>query len=140
MTAKMIDQYASKLGYCGIIKEKWTHDQPVKAQFDGLVSVELFNEANRGRIFVEIDSRDMITIKRRAVPEHLKNKQIYNPEYPYKQVVLARSVAKLFLAALRVARWARIIRHIIVVAMGIIFACPSLSSTRRLRILCGLLP
>ena len=44
MTAKMIDQYASKLIYCGIIKEKWTHNEPVKAQFDGLVSVELFNE------------------------------------------------------------------------------------------------
>ncbi len=87
MTAKMIDQYASKLIYCGIIKEKWTHNEPVNAQFDGLVSVELFNEANRGRIFVDIDSRDNITIKRKAVPDYLKNKQLYNPEYPYKQVV-----------------------------------------------------
>ena len=26
MTAKMIDQYASKLVYCGIIKEKWIYD------------------------------------------------------------------------------------------------------------------
>lgn len=94
MTAKMIDQYASKLIYCGIIKEKWTHDEPVKAQFDGLVSVELFNEANRGRIFVDIDSRDNITIKRRAVPEYLKNKQIYNPEYPYKQVVACPKCGK----------------------------------------------
>lgn len=94
MTAKMIDQYTSKLVYCGIIKEKWTHDKPVKAQFDGLVSVDLFNEANRGRVFVEVDNRDNITIKRKAVPNHLKNKQVYNPDYPYKQVVACPKCGK----------------------------------------------
>ena len=94
MTAKMIDQYTSKLVYCGIIKEKWTHDKPVKAQFDGLVSVDLFNEANRGRVFVEVDSHDSITIKHKAVPDHLKNKQIYNPDYPYKQVVACPKCGK----------------------------------------------
>ena len=94
MTAKMIDQYTSKLVYCGIIKEKWTYDKPVKAQFDGLVSVDLFNEANRGRVFVEIDSRDNIIIKRKAVPDYLKNKQVYNPDYPYKQVVACPKCGK----------------------------------------------
>lgn len=94
MTAKMIDQYTSKLVYCGIIKEKWTHDKPVKAQFDGLVSVDLFNEANRGRVFVEVDSHDSITIKHKAVPDHLRNKQIYNPDYPYKQVVACPKCGK----------------------------------------------
>lgn len=94
MTAKMIDQYTSKLVYCGIIKEKWTYDKPVKAQFDGLVSVDLFNEANRGRVFVEVDSHDSITIKRKAVPDHLKNKQVYNPDYPYKQVVACPKCGK----------------------------------------------
>ena len=94
MTAKMIDQYTSKLVYCGIIKEKWTYDKPVKAQFDGLVSVDLFNEANRGRVFVEVDSHDSITIKHKAVPDHLKNKQIYNPDYPYKQVVACPKCGK----------------------------------------------
>ncbi len=87
MTSKMIDRYASKLIYCGIIKEKWTNNEPVKAQFDGLVDIDTFNEANRGRIFVEIDSRDTITIKKRKVPEHLKNKKAFNPDFPYKQVV-----------------------------------------------------
>ena len=87
MDAKMVDRYASKLVYCGVIKEKWTHNEPVKAQFDGLVSVELFNEANRGRINVSIDSRNQVMIEERAVPEHLKTKQVYNPDFPYKQVV-----------------------------------------------------
>lgn len=87
ITAKMIDKYVGNLIYFGIIKEKWTYDKPVKAQFDGLVSVELFNEVNRGRIHVEIDSRNEITIRHKAVPEHLKTKKILNPDFPYKQVV-----------------------------------------------------
>ena len=87
MDAKMVDRYASKLVYCGVIKEKWTHNEPVKAQFDGLVSVELFNEANRGRTNVSVDSRNQVTIEERAGPEHLKTKQMYNPDFPYKQVV-----------------------------------------------------
>lgn len=87
MTAKMVDRYASNLIYCGVIKEKWTYGKPVKAQFDGLVDVSIFNEANRGRVYVEIDSRNEVTVKEKAVPEHLKTKQIYNPDYPYKQVV-----------------------------------------------------
>src|SRR5690606_13746384 len=39
MTAKMVDRYASKLVYCGVIREKWTYGKPVKAQFDGLVDI-----------------------------------------------------------------------------------------------------
>ena len=94
MTAKMVDRYAGKLIYCGIIKEKWTYDKPVKAAFDGLVSVELFNEANRGRIAVDISSTNEITITERAVPEHLKTKKIFNPEYPYKQVIACPTCGK----------------------------------------------
>ncbi len=94
MTAKMIDRYASKLVYCGVIREKWTYDKPVKAQFDGLVDVDLFNEANRGRLHVEIDSRNEVTVKEKEVPEHLKTKQIYNPNYPYKQVVACPKCGK----------------------------------------------
>jgi site-specific DNA recombinase len=87
MSAKMIDRYASKLVYCGVIREKWTYDKPVKAQFAGLVDVEMFNEANRGRVHVEIDSRNEVTVTEKETPEHLKTKKIYNPDFPYKQVV-----------------------------------------------------
>ena len=87
MTIKMIDRYASNLIYCGVIREKWTYDKPVKAQFDGLVDIDLFNEANRGRIHVQIDSLNDVVITEKSVPEHLKTKQKYNPDFPYKQVV-----------------------------------------------------
>lgn len=94
MTAKMIDKYSSNLIYCGIIREKWTYDKPVKAQFDGLVSVDLFNEANRGRIHVDLSSTNEVTIREKAVPEYLKTKKLLNPDFPYKQVVACPACGK----------------------------------------------
>lgn len=94
MTTKMIDRYVSKPIYCGIIQEKWTYGKPVKAAFDGLVSVELFNEANRGRTYIEVSSTNEITIREKVVPEHLKTKKIINPDYPYKQVVACPTCGK----------------------------------------------
>ncbi len=94
MTAKMVDRYASKLIYCGIIREKWTYDKPVKAAFEGLVSIEVFNEANSGRIHVAISSTNEITISTKTVPVHLKIKKKVNPEYPYKQVIACPTCGK----------------------------------------------
>ena len=88
---------------------------------------------------MKIDSRDMITIKRRAVPEHLKNKQIYNPEYPYKQVVACPKCGKILSGSASRGKMGAYYPRIIVVAMGIISAYPSPNLTRRSRILCGLL-
>jgi hypothetical protein len=86
-TAKMVDYYAHKLIFAGIIKEKWTYDQPVKAQFDGLVSIELFNKANHGKLFIEVDSQNNVTVGRKQPPQHLAHKNVRNPDYPYKKVV-----------------------------------------------------
>lgn len=41
-----LDQYA------GVNPEKWTQGKPVKCKFPGLVSFELFNKANKGKIMI----------------------------------------------------------------------------------------
>ena len=87
MTAKMVDYYSHKLIYAGIIKEKWTHNEPIKAQFAGLVSIELFNKANRGKLFIQLDADDNVTILRKRPPEYLVNKNMHNPDFAYKKVV-----------------------------------------------------
>jgi site-specific DNA recombinase len=87
MTAKMVDRYSHNLIYAGIIKEKWSNNEPIKAQFDGLVSPELFNKANRGKLFIEIDIDNNVTVRRKRPPEYLVNKNMHNPDFPYKKVV-----------------------------------------------------
>lgn len=88
MTAKMVDYYSHKLIYTGVIKEKWTHNEPIKSQFDGLISPDLFNRANKGKLFVEIAGDNTVTVRRKRPPEHLAIKNMQNPEFAWKQVVV----------------------------------------------------
>ncbi|QQS27376.1 recombinase family protein [bacterium] len=87
MTAKMVDRYVHNPIYAGVIKEKWTYDKPVKAQFDGLVLPALYNAANRGKYIIKIDAQNVVTLYRKQPPAHLTNKNMHNPEFPYKKVV-----------------------------------------------------
>ncbi len=64
--------------YTGIIVEKWTKYQPVKAMFDGLVSVELFNRANKGkRTIIEMPGNKIAitdnVAARNATPQGTRN-------------------------------------------------------------------
>ena len=73
--------------YAGINNEKWTNGQPIKFVFDGLVTVELFNKANRGRRKIIENKDGKITI------EDLKEKRYVSKghrsaEFPFKKYVL----------------------------------------------------
>lgn len=73
--------------YAGINPEKWTQDRPVRCQFDGLVSIEIWNAANRGK-FTIIEDEEGIRILKRKTPEHLVNKGVKNDDFPYKRIVM----------------------------------------------------
>jgi site-specific DNA recombinase len=72
--------------YAGVNNEKWTNGKPVRTVFDGLVSIETFNKANRGKVFI-VDDGDDITIQTEMAPPHQVNKGIRNPEFPYRKFV-----------------------------------------------------
>lgn len=72
--------------YAGIIKEKWTDNKPVRASFEGLVSIETFNAANRGKVII-IDKGGELAMKIEAAPPHQVNKGIKNPEFPYRKYI-----------------------------------------------------
>jgi len=74
--------------YCGIICEKWTRWEPVRAQYLGLVSTELFNAANRGKVFI-LEEGGALRILYDYSPEKLIKKLVKNnPLFPYRHVVL----------------------------------------------------
>ncbi len=72
--------------YAGVNNEKWTQGKPVRTVFDGLVSIDTFNAANRGKVMIIEDSND-IEIKKEVAPEHQLNKGIKSPEFPYRRFV-----------------------------------------------------
>jgi site-specific DNA recombinase len=56
LTVKQLQRFISRPIYAGIKIEKWTHNKPIRAQYDGLVTIDKFNLANRGKVFIKENS------------------------------------------------------------------------------------
>jgi site-specific DNA recombinase len=73
--------------YAGVNVEKWTNGQPVKGKFEGIVSIELFNKANKGKIILT-ENNGEIRIWKNKPADWLLKKAVKNPDFPYKRYVL----------------------------------------------------
>ncbi|WP_273281360.1 recombinase family protein [Pseudooceanicola atlanticus] len=49
LTPRMVRELVERTVYAGFICEKWTHGFPVQANHEGLVALDLWNHANRGK-------------------------------------------------------------------------------------------
>ena len=89
LTVKSMQKMLQSTIYAGINVEKWTDYEPVKCAFDGIVSIDLFNRANRNKKYIGYNEEDgEYEIHRKAPKPHLVNKVMNNPNFPYKKVVL----------------------------------------------------
>lgn len=89
LTVKRMQRIIQNTIYAGINVEKWTNYQAVKCVFDGLVTIDLFNRANRGKKYIAFNETDgEYEIQRQAPKKHLVEKVMNNPEFPYKKFVL----------------------------------------------------
>ena len=88
LTPRQLRKHLSDISYCGLQKEKWTHNLPIKSHSEALVSIDDFNKVNKDRLqIIETDGTYEI-VKQNVVPDWQKRKLIKNPLYPYKRVVL----------------------------------------------------
>ena len=89
-TDKRISEILERTVYAGIICEKWTKYQPVKARFPGFISLDLFNKANKDKIFLQInDHKASILYGDEASTQRNKKRVMkHNPLYPFKRVVM----------------------------------------------------
>lgn len=87
LTVKHLWIYIQNPIYAGINIEKWTEGQPVKTKFDGLVSYELFNKANKGKRIITEENGE-VRFWKHTPKEWLLRKQVRNPNFPYKRYVL----------------------------------------------------
>ncbi len=79
--------YIQNTTYAGVSSEKWTQQAPLKAKYAGLVSIEVFNKANRGKVIIsEVDGQ--IKIYKRQPPDYLVKKGVRNADFPYKRFVM----------------------------------------------------
>lgn len=87
LTLKQLWRMIENPVYAGVNPEKWTQGNPVKCKFDGLVSVEVFNAANRGKLIISEDDEG-VRIYHRKPAEHLLKKGVKNSEFPFKRIVM----------------------------------------------------
>lgn len=87
LTLKHFHRIIENPEYAGVCQHKWTDKKPIKGQFKGLVTPEVFNRANRGKlVIIEQDGEIMIAKGNLPRWQAIKNKD--NPMYPYKREVL----------------------------------------------------
>lgn len=72
--------------YAGVNVEKWTEGRPVRCAFDGLVSLETFNRANKGRVGL-VERGDELEFVKSESTRVVVNAGTRSPEFPYKRFV-----------------------------------------------------
>lgn len=87
MTVKQFQRDIENTIYTGVICEKWTHYQPVKAQYPGLVSIDAWNRANRGKIKIVEHEDGLLELVRGDPSPTAVHRCKYNPMYPFKFIL-----------------------------------------------------
>ena len=93
LTVKQLQVAIQRPIYAGVNYEKWTHMKAVRAQYSGLVEIERWNKANRGKWYIEELSDGTLKMHTNYTP---KDKTHENPLYPYKDVILCSECHKPF--------------------------------------------
>ncbi|MFA6918386.1 MAG: recombinase family protein [Candidatus Gracilibacteria bacterium] len=83
LTVKQFQRIIQNTIYAGVHCEKWTHYQPVRARYNGLVSIDLFNRANRGKIVIKENEDGNLELEQgKARTGQIRNR--HNPLFPFK--------------------------------------------------------
>lgn len=89
LTVKMLQAFLKKPAYCGVTCEKWTHFRPIRTPYAGLVSIDTFNRANRGKVYIEelADGSLGVAYNQKSQPQ-VRHRNRNNAQYPFRNIVL----------------------------------------------------
>ena len=88
MTVKQLHKICERFSYAGVVCEKWTHNKPVDAKWEGLVSIEVWNKANRGKLHLkEYPDGTLELLYDYKTEKPVFQRLRYNPDYPLKCVL-----------------------------------------------------
>ena len=95
LSIKRLQEIIKRPIYCGIICEKWTGWKPIKAAYEGLVSVETFNAANRGKIVISTRPNGELAIAHNVA----RKLNRANPLFPFRRVIVCPTCRKPFVGS-----------------------------------------
>ncbi len=89
LTVKALQANIMNTIYAGVLCEKWTYYKPVKAQYKGLVDIETFNRANKGKLSIHENKDGMLELVYGIEkPEYRgMTRMRHNPLFPYKIIL-----------------------------------------------------
>lgn len=87
LSLKQLWRYIENPVYAGIAIHKWTDNKPVKGQFEGLVTIDQFNRANREKNMICEEKRELKYYKD-IPPDWQLKKTVRNPDFPYRRYVM----------------------------------------------------
>jgi hypothetical protein len=88
LTAKQLQRYILQTEYAGVSYEKWTKHRPVKMQqFNGIVPIDTFNKANRGKIYIRMNKDETVEVLHNYSPWGRVKRLKDNPKYPWKCIL-----------------------------------------------------
>jgi len=96
LSVKQLQRIVRKPIYCGIRIGKWTHGEPIRTPFDGLVSIDLFNKANFGAVTI---SENGNTLEIAYGESRKRNSHRQNIDFIYRYVVMCPKCEKPFWAS-----------------------------------------
>jgi hypothetical protein len=91
--AKSFNRIVENPTYACINSEKWLQGKTIKMRFPGLITIDQFNKANRGKVVI-IEKDNEVTIEKRKPAERYSRKGHRNPEFPYKKIVMCPECEK----------------------------------------------
>lgn len=98
LSVKQLQKLIKRTIYCGVNNEKWLKGNALKTQYEGLVSIEMFNRANRGKVYVQQEKDGDVKVLHDHNMSQLRRMKD-NPLFPFKQVILCPLCGKPFLAS-----------------------------------------
>ena len=88
LTVKQLQRVVGNTIYAGVLCEKWTFHKPIKAQYAGLVTIEMFNRANRGKLAIMNNPDGSLElIRSHSSGKNGKERLRNNPLFPFKFIL-----------------------------------------------------
>ncbi len=95
LTVKALQRIIKRYCYCAVLCEKWTNNLPIKAKWEGLVSVDIFNRANRGKIFInELPNQRVGISYNKNATKIVDKRNNFRDDYPFKNIILCPKCRK----------------------------------------------
>lgn len=88
LTVKQMHDICERVSYAGVVCEKWTNHKPIRSRGDQLVSIDIWNKANRGKLYIkEYPDGSLELLHHYKSEKPVYQRLRHNKEYPFKCVL-----------------------------------------------------